>query len=89
MVDTLKISTVVYCSNKTSAADTATNSARYEYPKQIGILEAVENPSNFRLDGIFDRIYENEAAYQAKFKRKMQAENEFLKNKYGRSNDEE
>jgi hypothetical protein len=46
----------------------------------------MENPDTFDLDGIFQRIYENEAAYQAKFKRKMQAENEFLNSKYGSSN---
>jgi ethanolamine-phosphate cytidylyltransferase len=81
MVNTLKITTVVAWSNEVEADE-----ERYAYAREAGILQVMENPDTFDLDGIFQRIYENEAAYQAKFKRKMQAENEFLNSKYGRSN---
>jgi ethanolamine-phosphate cytidylyltransferase len=80
MINTLKISTVVVCGNGHAHDD------RYAYAREAGILKVMENPDTFDLDGIFQRIYENEAAYQAKFKRKMQAENEFLNSKYGSSN---
>jgi len=88
MVDTLNISTVVVCNSSEEDATTMHND-QYAYPRQAGILQELENPSTFRLDSIFEKIYENEVAYQAKFKRKMQAENDFLKSKYGRNDNDE
>lgn len=73
LVDTLKVSVVVGSSTED----------RFSYPQQAGILEALENPSNFNMGKIVQQIRDNETAFQAKFKRKMQAEHDFLKNKYG------
>ena len=79
MVDTLKIKEVIVCESSEEAGE------RYSYPRQAGILEVMENPSNFRLDDVIQRIHNNETAFQTKYKRKMEAEEEFLNSKYGRN----
>jgi ethanolamine-phosphate cytidylyltransferase len=78
MINTLKIKKVVVCNSDSS-------SERFDHPRHAGILEAMDNPSTFRLDDLVQRILDNEAAFQTKYERKMQAEEDFLNNKYGRN----
>lgn len=82
LVDTLKVSVVV-------VGGSVDDDVRFSYPQQAGILEALENPSNFNMGKIVQQIRDNETAFQAKFKRKMQAEHDFLKNKYGEKDEKE
>ena len=78
MLDTLKITKVISC-----AGDEA--SERFNYARQSGILEVIENSSNFCMNDILQRILDEEVAFQAKVERKMLAEEDFLSSKYGRS----
>jgi len=51
----------------------------YDYPKRAGILRVIESPSTFNLANIVHRIRRNQETFEAKFDRKMKAENEFYK----------
>lgn len=77
MIDTLKIKKVIVCNSDLPE--------RFDHLRQAGILEAMENPSKFRLDDVVQRILDNEATFQTKYERKMQAEEDFLNTKYGRN----
>jgi hypothetical protein len=78
MLDTLKITKVV-----ASAGDE--DSARFNCARQAGMLAVIENSSRFCINDVLQRILDDEAAFQAKFERKMLAEEDFLSSKYGRS----
>ena len=78
MLDTLKITTVLTCVDQESEE-------RFNAPRLAGILEVIDNPSDFCIGNVLKRISDQNAAFQAKFERKMQAEEDFLSSKYGRN----
>jgi ethanolamine-phosphate cytidylyltransferase len=53
----------------------------------MGIFTIIESPSDFNIRHILQRIQANQNQFQAKFVRKMKAENEYYNNRYGTSND--
>mmetsp|Transcript_24301 Transcript_24301/g.45243 ORF Transcript_24301/g.45243 Transcript_24301/m.45243 type:complete len:501 (+) Transcript_24301:272-1774(+) len=56
---------------------------RYRHAKDAGIFTTVKSPSNFRLENIFKRIRKNQDAFEARFEKKMKAENLHYTQKYG------
>lgn len=78
MLDTLKITKVIASAGEET-------SARFNCARQAGILEVIQNSSSFCINDVLQRILDDEAAYQAKFERKMLAEEDFLSSKYGRN----
>ena len=56
--------------------------ARYKYPIEAGIFNILESPSNFMVDTILQKIQRDRESFEAKFERKMKAENDFYKTKY-------
>lgn len=55
---------------------------RYRHPREAGILTVIESPSDFNLGSIVKRIQKNQSVFQAKFDRKMKAENEYYNERY-------
>jgi len=49
----------------------------------LGIFKVIESPSDFNIRHILQRIQANQNQFQAKFVRKMKAENEYYLNRYG------
>jgi ethanolamine-phosphate cytidylyltransferase len=84
MITRLNITEVV-CGTKHDDIGVRYVENMYAYPKKIGILTVIESPSAFNLANIFDRIRQNQEAFQAKFDRKMKAEAE-LNEQNGASN---
>jgi ethanolamine-phosphate cytidylyltransferase len=97
MIDTLQIKHVIklgndgICNKSDTKNDTAPNSSleidRFLDPRQAGILEVIENSSGFSIDKVFRRILDDEETFQCKYNRKLQAEQAFLQEKYGKSRD--
>jgi ethanolamine-phosphate cytidylyltransferase len=93
MIDTLQIKQVIsfgnndICSMSDVASDRSFEIDRFSYPKQVGILEVIEDSSGFSINKVFQRILDDEETYQRKYDRKLQAEQEFLQEKYGKSRD--
>jgi ethanolamine-phosphate cytidylyltransferase len=90
MVASLNIAEVVHGTNSDDIGILSHNgeeryAARYKYPREIGIFTMIESPSNFKLGSIIKRIQKNQETFQAKFERKMKAENEFYKGKYSKN----
>jgi len=85
MVDRLKISVVV---RSTGAIDqiSSTDEDRFSFPKEVGIIQTVLSPSDFNLASIIQRIHENQNIFEAKYERKIKAEQEYHNAKYGSEN---
>lgn len=79
MISRLNIAEVV-CGTKHDDIGVRYVENMYAYPKKIGILTVIDSPSSFNLSQIFQRIRENQEAFQAKFDRKMRAEADFFEN---------
>jgi ethanolamine-phosphate cytidylyltransferase len=89
MVASLKISVVVRGTKTDDVGMTRkTEDVRYRYPREAGILKIIESPSDFNIANIIQRIRENQMHFQAKYERKMKAEQEFYDEKYGRNEDD-
>ena len=57
---------------------------RYNHVKDAGIFHVMKNcQSDFQLGTIFQRIKKNQETFQERFNRKMEAETNHLKQKYG------
>jgi len=78
MIASLSISEVV-CIVEESTVEA---SDRYRYARDAGILYTIENPSNFSIDTIVDRINENREAWDTKFEQKAKQETQFYQEKY-------
>ena len=86
MVSSLNITEVVHGTRSDDIGTSRNNEGeRYRYPKSAGILSIMESPSDFNLGHIVQRISINQETFQAKFDRKMQAEQDFYNGKYGRA----
>lgn len=91
MIASLRIAEVIHGTNSDDIGISAFNgdqlcAERYKHPREAGIFTMLESPSDFKLGSIVRRIRKNQEAFQAKFERKMKAENEFYNNKYGEKN---
>ena len=87
MIASLNISEVigtrVYDSCSSSCDDIQDHHhARYRPAEESGLLHYLDVESNFDIVRIVDRIQKNQAAYQAKFDRKMEAERRFYQQKH-------
>jgi len=90
MIASLRIAEVVHGTNSDDIGMLTRNgndmfSDRYQYPREAGIFTVIESPSDFGLGGIVRRIRKNQEVFQAKFDRKMKAEDDYYKNKYGKN----
>jgi ethanolamine-phosphate cytidylyltransferase len=59
---------------------------RFQCAKDAGVLHMLDLPSKFSMGRILERIQRNQDAYQAKFERKVAAERQFYRQKYGNQN---
>jgi ethanolamine-phosphate cytidylyltransferase len=84
MIARLGISEVV-CGTKHDDIGVPYAENMYDYPKRAGILTVIESPSTFDLARIILRIRKNQAAFEAKFDRKMKAETDFYHQLHGTS----
>eukprot|EP00051_Salpingoeca_urceolata_P015865 m.207473 g.207473 ORF g.207473 m.207473 type:complete len:454 (-) comp18522_c0_seq4:131-1492(-) len=55
---------------------------RYRVPMDLGMFRQLESPSQLTVQEIVRRIRRNEAAFRAKYERKMKLENEYYDNRY-------
>jgi ethanolamine-phosphate cytidylyltransferase len=92
MIASLRIAEVVHGTNSDDIGFVTNNNNgdelygdRYKRPMEAGIFTMIESPSNFKLGSIVRRIRKNQDAFQAKFDRKMKAENEFYQQKYNKN----
>lgn len=86
MVKRLNISEVV-CGNISydpGSQPSSPSDARFHRVQSLDDLTVtiVENPSTFDPATVINRIHDNHQAFQAKFERKMKAENEFWESKH-------
>jgi len=72
-----------YSFDQNNHAEKQRHNDRYFIPKQLGIFKVIESPSDFNIRHILQRIQANQNQFQAKFVRKMKAENEYYLNRYG------
>lgn len=87
MVASLNITEVVHGTRSDDIGISRDNEGeRYRYPKAAGILAVIDSPSDFNLGHIVQRISINQETFQAKFDRKMKAEQDYYNGKYGRAN---
>eukprot|EP00548_Thalassiothrix_antarctica_P005682 CAMPEP_0194139184 /NCGR_PEP_ID=MMETSP0152-20130528/8908_1 /TAXON_ID=1049557 /ORGANISM="Thalassiothrix antarctica, Strain L6-D1" /LENGTH=375 /DNA_ID=CAMNT_0038836961 /DNA_START=251 /DNA_END=1378 /DNA_ORIENTATION=- len=82
MIDRLKISVVVQSTGAINQIS-PTDGNRFSFPKEIGILNTIPSPSEFNLSSIIQRIHENQNIFEAKYKHKLKAEQEYHDAKYG------
>lgn len=85
MISSLHISEVVHGTNSDFTDNLNDHEVRYKFAKEAGIFSVIESPSGFRLENILKRIHKNQDTFQAKFERKMKAENDFYQQKYSSS----
>ena len=93
MIASLRIGEVVHGTNSDDIGmlssydgrDEELHAERYKHPIDAGIFTMIASPSNFKLGSIVRRIRKNQDTFQAKFERKMKAENDFYKEKYGKN----
>lgn len=78
MIKSLNITEVV----RGATPEDQDEDVRYKYAKEAGIFTVIKRPSDFSIGRIVGRIQTNQEAFQAKFKRKMQAESQFYQEKY-------
>mmetsp|Transcript_31533 Transcript_31533/g.46785 ORF Transcript_31533/g.46785 Transcript_31533/m.46785 type:complete len:515 (-) Transcript_31533:147-1691(-) len=71
-------------SKKTSLKAAAQNGEedRYKFVREAGLLRIMTSPSDFNLGHVFQRIQKHQEMFQAKFERKMRAENDYYKQRY-------
>lgn len=85
MISSLHIGEVVHGTNSDFIDTLEDHEVRYKHAKEAGIFSVIESPSRFRLENILKRIHKNQDTFQAKFERKMKAENDFYQTKYSSS----
>lgn len=85
MIASLNISEVVH-GNITDSPGGVDDGDRYLVPEQKGILHIINSPSKFTMSNIVTRIKRNQDTFQAKFERKMKAENEYYDERYNKTN---
>jgi ethanolamine-phosphate cytidylyltransferase len=84
MIASLRITEVVHLAQQRLGDDddnNATNSAheaRYHDAKAAGIFTVLQVETDFRIGNVIQRIQHNQAAFQAKFERKMKAEQDYI-----------
>jgi ethanolamine-phosphate cytidylyltransferase len=86
MISSLKISEVLHGTTSDDQEYGEDDGERYKHARAANLLTVIESPSKFKVADIVQRIRRNQETFQAKFERKMQAENQFYKQKYGESN---
>lgn len=82
MISSLNISEVVRRRRKIQ--DERNNQAeenRFRYAKAAGILKTVDVASHFQIGNVIQRIQRNQETFQAKFERKMEAEQIYMESK--------
>jgi ethanolamine-phosphate cytidylyltransferase len=83
MISSLRIGEVIHGTCDEDEAYCNDADERYRHAREAGIFRVVESPCDFRLESIFKRIHKNQEAFQARFERKMKAETQHYKAKYG------
>jgi len=78
MISSLNISEVVRRRRKIQ--DEAEEN-RFRHTKAAGILKTVDVESHFQLGNVIQRIQRNQETFQAKFERKMEAEQRYMESK--------
>ena len=54
---------------------------RFRRAKKAGILKSIDVDSHFQIGNVIQRIQKNQEAFQAKFERKMEAEQRYMESK--------
>lgn len=54
---------------------------RFRHAKEAGILKTIDVDSHFQIGNVIQRIQRNQEAFQAKFERKMEAEQRYMDTK--------
>lgn len=85
MIASLNISEVVHGTVYDDIGSNRNDDSRYKEAKDAGLLAVLQSPCDFRLENIVHRIQDNQEAFQARFKRKTEAENDHYKEKYGQN----
>lgn len=78
MISTLGISEVVQVKQDIHDGSNEEHDARYKCAQDAGILNTIKAESNFRIGNVIQRIQRNQNAFQAKFERKMKAEQDYI-----------
>jgi ethanolamine-phosphate cytidylyltransferase len=82
MISSLNLGEVIHGTKSDDMGGTSTDDLRYKHAKEAGIFTVLKSPSGFQLGNIVNRIHKNQDTFQAKFERKMKAENHFYQQKY-------
>jgi ethanolamine-phosphate cytidylyltransferase len=85
MISSLRINEVVHGTTSDATFDGNRDERyveRYKHPREAGIFTMIESPINFKQEDVMSRIREHQAAYEAKFARKLKAEIDFYEQKY-------
>lgn len=79
MISALNIAEVVRAKreSQTGAIDDS-NEVRYRSARAAGIFTSIQVGTDFRIGTVIQRIQRNQAAFQARFERKMKAEQEYM-----------
>lgn len=85
MIASLNISEVVHGTVYDDIGSNRNDDSRYKEAKDLGLLSVLTSPCDFRLENIVYRIQENQEMFQARFKRKKEAENDHYQEKYGQN----
>lgn len=79
MISSLNIAEVVRARrDKQNGAIDDSDEARYRAARAAGIFNVIPVGTNFRIGNVIQRIQRNQTAFQAKFERKMKAEQEYI-----------
>ena len=82
MISSLNISEVVR--RRKTVQDDRNHEAkdnRFRHAKEAGILKTLDVDSHFQIGNVIQRIQRNQEAFQAKFERKMEAEQRYMDTK--------
>ena len=82
MISSLNISEVVR--RRKTVQDDRNHEAkdnRFRHAKEAGILKTIDVDSHFQIGNVIQRIQRNQEAFQAKFERKMEAEQRYMDTK--------
>lgn len=85
MIASLNISEVVHGTVYDDIGSNRNDDSRYKEAKDAGLLSVLQSPCDFRLENIVHRIQDNQEMFQARFKRKREAENDHYMEKYGQN----
>mmetsp|Transcript_3095 Transcript_3095/g.7268 ORF Transcript_3095/g.7268 Transcript_3095/m.7268 type:complete len:466 (+) Transcript_3095:92-1489(+) len=85
MIASLNISEVVHGTVYDDIGSNRNDGSRYKEANDAGLLSVLQSPCDFRLENIVHRIQDNQEMFQARFKRKSEAENVHYKEKYGQN----